>query len=53
MRQRRNYRELWEQLKAVILYGKQQRFRREELYDLMVEIETKQLVRESLEEVNK
>ena len=43
---RRNYRELWEQLKAVVLYGKQQRFKRGELWALMLEMETKQVVQE-------
>jgi hypothetical protein len=47
MRNRRNYRALWEQLKAVILYGKQQRFKREELFSLMLEMETKQAVQET------
>lgn len=53
MRQRRNYRELWEQLKAVILYGKQSRFKREELLSLMLEMETKQLVQTAIQEASK
>ena len=53
MRNRRNYRELWEQLKAVVLYGKQQRFKREELYDLMLMLEIGQLAQDPLGEIDK
>jgi len=53
MRSKRNHRELWEQLKAVILYGKQKRFPRKELYDLMLELEIGQLAQDPIRQMDK
>jgi len=53
MRSKRNHRELWEQLKAVILYGKQNRFSRKELFDLMLELEVGQLAQDPLGQIEK
>lgn len=53
MRSKRNHRELWEQLKAVITYGKQNRFSRKELYDLMLELEIGQLAQDPLGELER
>jgi len=53
MRSKRNHRELWEQLKAVILYGKQNRFSRKELHDLMLELEIGQLTQDPSGQMDK
>jgi len=45
---KRNHRELWKQLKVLIIYGKQNRYSKEELYDLMVNLELGQLVQGKL-----
>ncbi len=50
---KRNYRELWEQLKAIILFGKQQRWERKELYELMSNLELNQLAQDPLAEILK
>jgi len=50
---KRNHRELWKQLKVLIIYGKQNRYSKEELYDLMVNLELGQLVQDPLKELNR
>lgn len=43
---RRNHKELWEQLKVLILHGKQKRYTRRELYELMTNLEVSQLAQD-------
>jgi len=51
MRSKRNHKELWEQLKCVIVYGKQKRFSRKDIYDLMSMLELGQLAQDPLGEL--
>ena len=50
---RRNHKELWEQLKVLIIYGKQQRYNKRELYDLMFWLELGQLAQDPIGELQK
>ena len=50
---RRNHKELWEQLKVLIIYGKQQRYNKRELYDLMFSLELGQLAQDPIGELQK
>lgn len=50
---KRNHKELWEQLKVLIRYGKQKRYSREELYKLMSELEVGQLVQDPLTQMSR
>ncbi len=45
---KRNHRELWEQLKVLILHSKQKRYTRKELYELMTGLELSQLAQDPL-----
>lgn len=40
---KRNYRELWQQLKTVILLGGKRRYTRKELYEMLTHMELAQL----------
>lgn len=53
MRSKRNHKELWEQLKCVVVYGKQKRFTRKDVYDLMTCLEMGQLAQDPLGELEK
>lgn len=50
---KRNYKELWEQLKAIILCGGKKRYTREELYRAMSDLELMQLCQDPLVEILK
>jgi hypothetical protein len=50
---RRNHKELWEQLRVLILYSKQRRYSKKELYDLMFMLEVGQLAQDPLGEIAK
>lgn len=43
---KRNHRELWEQLKILLLHSKQRRYTRKELYELMTNLEVSQLAQD-------
>lgn len=53
MRSKRNHKELWEQLKVLIIYGKQKRYTKEEVYNLMTQLEIGQLSQDPLGQVDK
>jgi len=49
--EKRNHKELWEQLKVLITYGKQQRYGKKEIIDLMGLLEIGQLAQDPLAEI--
>ncbi len=48
---RRNYKELWEQLKIAILFSGNRRFSSKDLYDLLTLMEVSQLSQDPVEEI--
>ena len=50
---RRSYRELWEQLKVVILFSNRKRYSRKELHDIMVSMEIAQLAQDPTDSILK
>lgn len=45
---KRNHKELWEQLKVIVLHSKQRRWTKKELYELMSSLELCQLAQDPL-----
>jgi len=50
---RRSHRELWEQLKVLILCGSKRRYSQKELYEVMVDMELMQLSQDPMNELLK
>jgi hypothetical protein len=50
---KRNYRELWEQLKTILMYGGKTRYTRGELLKILTDMEFLQLSQDAISEVLK
>ena len=50
---KRNYKELWQQLKVIVLYGKSKRYGKVELLDIMGLLELGQLAQDPMSEILK
>lgn len=50
---RRNYKELWEQLKVLVLYGGKRRYSQVELYKIITNMEVGQLCQDPISEILK
>lgn len=48
---RRNYKELWEQLKVLVVCGSKKRYNQGELYKVMSDLELLQLCQDPLREI--
>lgn len=48
---KRNYRELWQQLKTVVLFGGKSRYTRRELHEMMSFMELAQLAQDPFKEM--
>lgn len=48
---KRNHKELWEQLKVLIIYGYKKRYTQKELYNLMKSLELGQLTQDPISQI--